>query len=387
MSSPPYIRRLLDVEQLLSERSLFLFGPRQTGKSTYIRHQLKDQIVKTYNLLDRNLFLRLSQDQTLIRQEIDAEGLKDCVICIDEIQKIPELLDEVHLLIEERGIRFLLTGSSARKLRVGGTNLLGGRARDRSFHPLVSAEISIDQFNLNRALNHGLLPFHYLAEDPSEDLAAYVGRYLSEEVSAEGMARNIPAFSRFLHVAAEANGQMINFSNVGNDAGLSRQTVSNWYQILTDTLLGFELPPYTKTSVRKAIMTAKYYLFDTGIVRALRNLNPIVEGTKEYGEFFEHFIAMELRAWTDYRNPRGKLEYWRSTSQFEVDFILDGKRAIEVKSSKNIQEKHLKGLRALAEENTSIKEFIVVCNEATPRRLDGIHIMPWRYFLNVLWNE
>ncbi len=381
-----YLSRLLDLGPLLDERSLFLFGPRQTGKSTFIRTQLADKIAKTYNLLDRGLFLRLSHDQTLIRQEAVQEDLRDCVICIDEIQKLPELLDEVQLLIEERNIRFLLTGSSARKLRRHSTNLLGGRARDRAFHPLVYPEIGSERFDLLRALNHGLIPFHYLSDDPTEDLYAYVGRYLTEEISAEGISRNIPAFSRFLNVAAAASGQLINFTNIGNDAQVTRQTVQNWYQVLTDTLLGFELPPFHKTSVRKSINTAKFYLFDTGVVRALRDLPPITERNQDFGDFFEHFIAMELKAWVDYRSPRSSLAFWRSTSQFEVDFILDEEIAIEVKSSNNIQEKHLKGIKALQEENM-MRRYIVVCQEAAPRRKDGIEILPWRTFLEALWSD
>lgn len=382
----PYIPRILDLKKLLNERSLFLFGPRQTGKSTFIRSQLQGTITKTYNLLDRRLFLRLSHDQTIIRQEVTQENLSECVICIDEIQKLPELLDEVQLMIDEHNIRFLLTGSSARKLRRQGTNLLGGRARDRSFHPLVYPEIGAERFDLMRALNHGLLPFHYLSDDPNEDLIAYVGRYLTEEISAEGISRNIPAFSRFLKVAAAANGHLINFTNIGNDAQVTRQTVQNWYQVLTDTLLGFEILPYKKTSIRKAITTAKYYLFDTGIVRALRDLPPISGNSKDFGDFFEHFFAMELKAWIDYTTPRSTLHFWRSTSQFEVDFILDEKIAIEIKSSVDIQDKHLKGLRALKEEKL-MQRYIVVCREERPRLHDGIEIMPWRYFLNELWSD
>ncbi len=381
-----YISRLLDLDRLLSERSLFLFGPRQTGKSTFIRSQLNNKIAETYNLLDRAVFMRLSHDQTLIRQEIIQKNLSDCVICIVEIQKLPELLDEVQLLIEERGIRFLLTGSSARKLKRQGTNLLGGRARDRRFHPLVYKEIGTDNFDLLRALNHGLLPFHYLSDDPREDLAAYVGRYLTEEISAEGISRNIPAFSRFLSVAAATNGQLINYTNIGNDAQIARQTVQNWYQVLTDTLLGFEVSAFLKTSTRKAITTSKYFLFDTGIVAALRNLPPVTKESQDFGDFFEHFIAMELRAWIDYRSPRGSLQFWRSTSNFEVDFILNSEIAIEVKSSDNIQDRHLKGIRALQEEKL-MRRHILICDEKNPRNKDGIEILPWRHFLNDLWAE
>jgi uncharacterized protein len=385
MAKSMKISRILDLETLLSERSLFLLGPRQTGKSTFITHQLSNVIARSYNLLDRGVFLRLSQDQTLLRQEIVQHNLSDCVVCIDEIQKLPELLDEVQILIEERNIRFLLTGSSARKLKRSGTNLLGGRARQRFFHPLVYAEIGEKDFDLLRAFNHGLLPYHYLSDNPDEDLASYVGLYLTEEISAEGISRNIPGFSRFLAVAAAANGQLIDYSNIGSDAQVKRQTVQNWYQVLSDTLLGFEVLPYTDTSIRKAISTAKYFFCDTGIVRALRQLPTLKERNKEFGDFFEHFIALELRAWLSYRSPRGSLNFWRSTSGFEVDFILNEELAIEVKSSKNIQPKHLKGLKALKEEKI-FKRYIVVCQEEKARQTtDGIEILPWRDFLSELW--
>lgn len=324
-----------------------MFGPRQTGKSSYVREELKGEISLGFNLLERGLSLRLLADPTLIRQEIEQRQLRNALVCIDEIQKLPELLDEVQWLIEERGIRFLLTGSSARKLRRQGTNLLGGRARDRGLHPLVSAEIGLESFDLLRALNHGLLPFHYLSQDPTEDLHAYVGRYLSEEIAAEGVSRNIPAFSRFLQVAAQSNGQLINYTTLGRDAQVARQTVQQWFQVLQETLLGFQLEPFTRTSKRKAIETSKFYFFDTGVVRALRNLPPIAPQSREFGDFFEQFIFMELRAWVDYCAPRTPLGFWRSTSKFEVDFVLGEQVAIEVKVSSRISAEQMKGLKAL----------------------------------------
>lgn len=328
--------------------------------------------------------LRLLADPTLIRKEIEFENHRDVTVFIDEIQKCPALLDEVHMMIEERGIKFLLTGSSARKLRKAGVNLLGGRGRDRLFHPFVYPELKDFGYDLSRAINHGLIPSHYLAEHPDEDLASYVGRYLTEEVAGEGLARNLPAFSRFMQVAALSNGQLLNYTSVASDCQVSRATVQNWFQVLYDTLVAWEIPPYTKTIKRKAINTAKFYFFDTGVVRTLRRLPVIVPTQTEWGEFFEQLIMMELKAWVDYISPLTTLHYWRSTSGFEVDFILDGRVAIEVKSANRITSNHLKGLRALMEEELC-SEHIIVCNEERPRIEEGIKIMPWSVFLEKLW--
>jgi len=379
-----YVTRTLDLKPLLLSRSLFLFGPRQSGKSTYIANQLDLPIAKTYNLLDRALFARFSADPTRMRQEIESLGLSNCLIVIDEIQKCPALLDEVHLLIEQRHIRFLLTGSSARALRRAGTNLLGGRARDRVMHPLTYAELRDVGFDLLKSMNRGLIPFHYFSDAPEEDLRSYVGRYLTEEIAAEGIARNIPAFSRFLEVAAVCNAQMINYSAVAADAQVNRHTVVNYFQILKDTLLGFELLPYTKTKKRKAIMTPKFYFFDMGVVAALRGLTQISDASSDFGQFFEHFVFCELRAFVDYVIPGASLCYWRSTSNMEVDFVLNGKLAIEVKATKRASHSDLKGLKALQEEGLFSK-FILVCREPARRIDNGILIMPWRDFLDELW--
>ncbi|MDA3938737.1 MAG: AAA family ATPase [Spirochaetia bacterium] len=381
-----YINRVLDIEKLLSERSLFLLGPRQSGKSSYIREQLHPSPALIYNLLDRRLLLRLLADPTLLRQEVEARDLKNCVICIDEIQKCPELLDEVHLLIEERHIRFLLTGSSARKLKKAGTNLLGGRGRMRIMHPFSYIELKDKGFSLEKAMYRGMLPPHFLSLDPDEDLDAYTNLYLAEEIAAEGLTRNLPKFARFLQTIATVNSQIINYTNIGNDIQLPRQTVKLWFQVLKDTLLGFDLEPYTKTVKRKAIETAKFYFFDMGVVRSLRRLKTISSGSADYGEFFEHFICMELKTWIDYIKPRTLFNYWRSTSGFEVDFLLEGEIAIEVKSASVISAKHLKGLKALREEGF-IKRSIVVCQESRPRLIDGIEILPWEYFLDLLWSN
>lgn len=380
-----YISRSINIEKILQNRSLFLFGPRQTGKTSYIRSELNIPADRFYNLLDNRLLFRILADTSIIRQEIEARDLSNCVVCIDEIQKCPQLLNEVHLLIEERNIRFLLTGSSACKIKRSGTNLLGGRASFRNFHPFVFPEMRETGFSLERVLYNGSLPTHYLSDTPDEGLRSYVDLYLKEEIAAEGLARNLPAFSRFLQVASVSNTKIINYTNIGSDAGVPRQTVKQWFQILLDTLLGFELRPFTKTVKRKALETAKFYFFDTGVVRVLRQLKEIFPASADFGEFFEHYIFLELRAYLDYRLPGSFLYYWRSTSGFEVDFLIDGEIAIEVKAAEIIHDKHMKGLKALREEGI-IKRSIIVCREERPRKKEDTEILPWKMFLEYLWD-
>ena len=374
--TPPIIARYLDARELLKQRSCFLFGPRQTGKSTLVRHQLAD--VRTYNLLDPTLFIRLSRNPALIREALAPQTE---IIVIDEIQKMPALLNEVQLMIEEHGVRFFLTGSSARTLRRKGVNLLGGRARSRVLHPFVSAELG-DHFRLERALEFGLLPSVYFSDAPAEDLAAYSGDYLKEEVAAEALVRNIGAFSRFLEVAALSHGRMINFSQIASDAHVPASTVREYYGILEDTFIAHEVPAYTETRKRKAVSTSKYYLFDIGLARHLQGRRGLPLGTAEYGEAFESFVLQEIKGFCDYHlldPPR----YWRSKSQFEVDFVV-GELAVEVKAKKAVSHRDLRGLRALREENR-LSHYVLVSLEPMARRVDGIDILPWREFLTRLW--
>jgi len=372
-----YVPRLLDVMEKLKSKSCFLFGPRQTGKSTLIRHQLKGH--RTYNLLDSDVFLALSRRPARLREELTPG---DKIVVIDEIQKLPALLDEVHLLIEEAGVRFLMTGSSARKLRRGGVNLLGGRARSLTLHPFVFPELK--ELDLLRALNHGLLPSIHFSDDPDEDLRAYAGDYLREEIAAEGLARNVPAFSRFLEVAAMCNGALLNYSKISNDAQVARTTVIEYFKILEDTLIAHTLKAWKKTSKRKPIATSKFYFFDPGVVRCLRNQGWINQPSPGFGEAFETYVFHELRSYADY--ARGvELNYWRSTANHEVDFILGSRTAIEVKGKANVTGRDLAGLKALREE-ALLKDYVVVSLEPRPRTVDGISILPWPEFLTRLWD-
>ena len=376
MREPETIPRYLRLRDIVARRSCFLFGPRQTGKSTLVRQQLDGMPV--YNLLDRDLYLRLSRNPALIRQTLTAETE---VVVIDEIQMMPELLNEVHLMIEEHGIRFLLTGSSARSLRRKGVNLLGGRARSRTLHPFVRQELG-DRFELHRALDTGLVPSIYFSDAPAEDLAAYTGDYLREQIAAAAVVRNVGAFSRFLEVAALAHGDMINFTSMASDAQVPVSTVREYYGILKDTLIAHQVPAFTETSKRKAISTAKYYLFDVGVARCLQGRRGLAPGTPEYGGAFESFIFQEIKAYCDYHlldTPR----YWRSRSQFEVDFVVGG-LAAEVKAKRTVGARDLRGIRALREEGL-FERYIVVSMEAMPREVDGIRILPWSVFLDELW--
>jgi uncharacterized protein len=373
------MKRYLDLSALASKKSFFLLGPRQTGKSWLIRDQLKG--IKTYNLLESDTFAKLSKAPHRIREELTGS---DRIIVIDEVQKLPQLLDEVQLLIEEKGTRFVLTGSSARKLRTGGANLLAGRALMRHFHPLCYAELG-ETLNLHKALACGLLPSMYLEEDPSEALEVYAGTYLKEEVIAEGAARNIPAFGRFLEVAALYNGRLINYTNVANDSQVAVSTVRDYYQVLEDTLLGKQLLAWTGSKKRKAITASKFYFFDIGVARILQGRRTLERNSSDFGEAFETYICHELRSYIDYVHAgRADLNYWRSTSSFEVDFILGRKTAIEVKASQNVTPKMLKGLKALQEEKFA-RRHVCVCLEKVPRKIDGIEILPFKLFLQALW--
>ncbi|MCX7016712.1 MAG: AAA family ATPase, partial [Candidatus Sumerlaeota bacterium] len=287
MEKAPVIDRLPDLARWLESKSHFLFGPRQTGKTFLIQRVLPH--ARRYDLLDSATYLALNQRPGRLAEEL---GPQDRIVAIDEIQRLPELLNEVHRLIEERGIHFLLTGSSARKLRRGGVNLLGGRARIHHLHPLTCGELGA-RFDLTQALQRGLLPSIYFSDDPQADLEAYTGAYLQQEIVAEGAARNIPAFSRFLRVAALCNATVVNFTNVADDAQTPRTTVYEYFEILKDTLIVHEALAWRMSKKRKPLASSKYYFFDVGVAFALQGRRP-QPGTTEFGEAFETWLFHEL---------------------------------------------------------------------------------------------
>ncbi|MBN1772041.1 MAG: ATP-binding protein [Deltaproteobacteria bacterium] len=368
--------RRLDLAARVARKSCFLFGPRQTGKSHLLRRTLPG--VRVYDLLDSQVFLDLSARPGRLAEEL-ASGER--LVVLDEIQRLPGLLHEVHRLIEERGVRFLLTGSSPRKLRRGGVDLLGGRARTLRLHPLSAVELGSD-FDLDRALDRGLLPAHWHSDDPDADLGAYVGSYLEQEIVAEAATRNLPAFSRFLRVAALCSGTIVNFTGVAGDAQVPRTTVYEYFGILRDTLLLHELPAWRESVKRKPIASSKYYFFDVGVARVLQGRRH-ARGTPEYGLAFETWLMHELTCWRDYRSG-DPLAYWRSTSGFEVDFILDDHTAVEAKATANVAGRDLRSLRALREERR-LRRYLCVSLEPRRRVVDGITILPWREFLEELW--
>jgi len=373
--------RVLQLGDLLARKSFFLFGPRTTGKSYLIRQTLGDRVL-LFDLLRGDLLLRLAADPTELESWIEGDPQGRRTVVLDEIQKLPSLLDEVHRLIEGRGMTFLLTGSSARKLRRGAANLLAGRAWRAELFPLTAQEIP--DFDLDRFLRFGGLPPVQLSEDPAEELAAYVSTYLYEEIQAEGLVRKLPAFSRFITTAALCNGRMLNFAALASDAAVPASTVREYYSILTDTLVGFLLEPWTKSRKRKAIATAKFYFFDTGVVHALAGTQHLDRNSDLYGRSFEQWIGMELRAFLSYRRLPLRLAYWRSTHGHEVDFVVGDELAVEAKATRRVSRRDLHGLRALGEEGT-VRQLLLVSHDPVAATQDGIRRLPWQAFLEALW--
>ncbi len=361
-------------------RACFLWGPRKTGKSTLVRQQFPQ--ATTFDLLDSSLKNRLLIHPTLLREIILQENPE--YVFVDEVQKVPELLDEIHWCIENTNSRFILCGSSARKLKRGAANLLGGRAWRYILHPLTSQEIG--KVDLLRACNHGLLPQHYLSSDKGVDkfLTAYVADYLNEEIQAEALVRSLPSFARFLQAATFSHGELINYANIASDCGVSAKTVMSYYQILEDTLLGFRLPAWRKSKKRRMITTDKFYLFDVGVVKNLKGLALIQDKTEEFGQAFEHFMLMEIMAYLSYSDKNKTPCFWRSTSGFEVDLIIGNEIAIEFKAAHEVKTKHLRGLKAFLEEN-KVKHAIIVSLDKYPRLIEGISVTPWDIFCKKLW--
>ncbi|GHV65349.1 ATPase [Bacteroidia bacterium] len=363
-----------------ANESLFFWGARQTGKSTLLRSLFPD--VLWFDLLMTEEFIRLNKNPEYLRKTILAMPSVSTVV-IDEIQLVPPLLNEVHWLIANKGIRFILSGSSPRKILRSGANLLGGRALRYELFPLVSAEIP--DFDLLRALNNGLLPRHYDAENAEKLLSSYIGSYLRDEIVAEARLRNISIFSHFLEAAAFTNGEIVNFSNIASDIGVSMPTVKDYFQILEDTLLGRFLPSFQKKPKRRIMQAPKFYMFDVGVVNSLLNRGKITWGTEIFGKAFEHFIYQEIYAHSHYTELNYNISYWHTATHKEVDFILgDNEVAIEVKSCAEAQTRHIGGLKAFAEDY-SVKKLLLVSNDLYPRMLGNVLVLPWKVFLQKLW--
>jgi predicted AAA+ superfamily ATPase len=363
--------------------TFFLWGPRQTGKSTLLRSKYPDAV--WIDLLKAEEYRRYLDTPEYLRQELPDKGDMPFVV-IDEVQKLPALLDEVHWLHENRHVQFALCGSSARKVKRGHANLLGGRAIRYEMFGFVSAELYPD-FDLHRLLNHGYLPRIYLSKQPRRLLNAYVANYLKEEIAAEGLVRNLPVFSNFLNLASLSDTESVNFSTIARDCGVSSQTVKEYFQILEDTMLGRWLPSFRKRPKRRVTAASKFYFSDVGVVNFLAKRGAVQQGSELFGKAFENWCFHELNAYNMYNEAFAEFSYWRLAGGTEVDFIVnDMKVAIEAKASEKISGNHLKGLRSLKVDHPDVGRRIIVCNEKKLRTTeDNIEIIPAAVFAAMLW--
>ena len=373
-----FIRKQLFVGS--GKQSLFLWGARQTGKSTLLKQLFPDGL--WFDLLKSDVYRRYQKDPSQFREVIIANTTSKVVI-VDEIQKLPELLNEIHWLIENYQVRFIMSGSSPRKIIRSNANLLVGRGLRYELYPFIQAEIP--EFNLLKALNNGLLPRHYLSQNPKKMIEAYLGNYLRDEIISEAKIRNINAFNLFLEAAAFSNGEIINYTNIASECGVSSVTVRDYFQILEDTLIGRFVPSFQKKPKRRVILAPKFYYFDVGIANYLLKRGSIEIGSEAFGNALEHFIYQELYAHSSYSDLNYSISYWRTTSQIEVNFILGNHEvAVEVKGTNNVQSRHLKGLKSFSEEY-KVKKLVIVSNDPMERSIGDITILPWNLFLKKLW--
>lgn len=377
-----YLPRIIreKVERTLQEKSVLLLGPRQTGKSSLLRHELQPD--KVVNLLDQSTYLTLTRRLSSLRESLKPT---DKFIVIDEIQKLPQLMDEIHLMIEEQGRRFLLTGSSARKLRRSYTKLMGGRTRSIYMHPLVSAELG-DSFDLTKILSHGTLPSVYLSKNPYAELIDYVGDYLQQEILAEAVTRGVDQYSRFLTQIAARTTQVLNIEKLAADAQVSPSTTRRYLEILQDTMIAEQLECWSGSRKHKAISSTKLVFFDVGVVNALLEIDSYNPLNPNAGWQLEQFIGQELLAYRDYSARQVKVNFWRSVDRHEVDYVLNDRVAIEVKHTNQVTERDLKGLKAISDSHKWERK-IVISQDTEPRYIDDIEVLPVRVFLKMLWDH
>ena len=373
--------RIFDIENRLDE-AMFLFGGRQVGKSTLLKERFPKAVY--IDLLNSELRNRYRQHPEEFRESLLRHAPETLVI-VDEIQKVPDLLDEVHWLMVNKGLFFILSGSSARKLKKSGANNLGGRAIPETLFPLVSAEIP--DFDLDRAIQNGMIPRHYMVANARNRLKSYIELYLKEEIIEEAAVQKVDDFIRFLEVAAISNGEMLNYENVATDCGVSANTVKAYYQILCDTLLGFEVPAYRKVIKRKLSKSSRFYFFDVGIANYLTGRHHLAPKTPEYGHAFEHLVMQEIVAYFGYKGVEEKLTYWHTYDDIEVNAVIgDARVAIEIKSADSIQTNHKKGLVEFAKEHPSVKQ-ILVSRDRVSRRSGDIDLYYVTDFFKALWND
>jgi uncharacterized protein len=364
----------------LGRESTFFWGARQTGKSTLLKNLYPGAYY--FDLLLSSVYERFLRNTSVLREILSDQELSGPVI-IDEIQKIPSLLNEVQWLMVNKNLQFILCGSSPRKILHSGGNLLGGRAIRSELYPLVSAEIP--DFELLKALNNGLLPRHYQAANPGKLLSGYIGSYLRDEIISEARIRNITSFSRFLEAVAFSNGEIVNYTNIATDCGVSSPTIKEYFQILEDTMTGRFLQSYQKKPKRRVITAPKFYYFDIGVAGYLLKRGTVEYGSEAFGKAFEHLIYNEIYSYSHYSDKNYPVTYWRTASQIEVDFIMgDHEVAVEVKSTNMVNPRHLKGLKSFAEEY-KVRQLIIVSTDPYQRKIDNITVLPWKIFLEKLW--
>ena len=373
-------KRIFDIENQLDE-AMFLFGARQVGKSTLLQERFPEAIY--YDLLIDTVKKAFKRNPDSLRPALIDKPAGTLVI-VDEIQKVPELLDSVHWLMVNKGIRFVLSGSSSRKLKRSGANTLGGRANPRTLFPLVWKEVT--DFQIDRAVQNGMIPRHYLIDDAIDRLEGYVEIYLREEIRDEAAVENIDAFEQFMEAAAISDGEMINYSNIASDCGVAAKTVKAYYQILKDTLMGYEIPAYTKVIKRKVVQAPKFYYFDVGLVNYLLGRHRLRRGSEEYGHAFEHLVMQEIVAYRGYYRRREKISYWHTYNHQEVDCVIgDAMVAIEIKSSEEVKTRHKNGLKAFNEEHPECRQILVSLDPIT-RTSGDIELIYVLDFLRMLWN-
>ncbi|MBD3390793.1 MAG: DUF4143 domain-containing protein [Chitinivibrionales bacterium] len=373
-----YLNRLFSPAQ----QSFFLFGPRGTGKSTWLAQAYSEAIL--VNLLDgasyRAYLANPERLETLLKT-----APEEAVCIIDEIQRAPNLLPVVHKLIEDgAGVQFILTGSSARKLRRGGVDLLGGRATVKTMHPFLAAELG-SRFDLDQSLTHGMLPLVRAASDPAEVLDGYISLYLEQEVRAEGLVRNIEDFARFLEVMSFSHGSLVNVAEIARECEAKRTTVNGYLSILEDLLIGRYVPVFSRRAKRELVAHRKFYYFDCGVYASLRPFGPLDKRDNVAGPALEGLVYQHLRAWLEYgKGNGGKLYFWRTRSGLEVDFVVYGEGefwAIEVKNSERVRPKDLNGLAAFHEDYPEARRLLLY-RGADTLSIKGVTCMPADKFLH-----
>lgn len=371
--------RIFDIENRLDE-AMFLFGGRQVGKSTLLKERFPKAVY--FDLLNSELRNRFRQHPEVFRESL-LRYPPETLVIVDEIQKVPDLLDEVHWLMVNKGLFFILSGSSARKLKKSGANNLGGRAIPETLFPLVSAEIP--DYDLERAVQNGMIPRHYMVANARNRLKSYIELYLKDEIIEEAVVQNVDDFVRFLEVAAISDGEMLNYENVAADCGVSANTVKAYYKILCDTLLGFEVPAYSKVIKRKLAKASRFYFFDVGIANYLTGRHHLAPKTPEYGHAFEHLVMQEIVAYLGYSDSEEKLAYWHTYDNLEVDAVIgDARVAIEIKSTDSVQASHKKGLAEFAKEHLNVRQILVSRDRVT-RRSGDVDLYYVTDFFKELW--